>query len=109
MERISLLLWPPVGYCSIVWKDSALQQCCPREYKKKWIFLSAALIAATAIAASCGNDRDGAAHLRAADVPVHALVQSSADPTIAFPELFPLQIAVYWTNPNGNCLAHRDS
>jgi len=87
-----------------VWKDSALQQCCPREYKKKWIFLSAALIAATVIAASCGNDRDGAAHLRAADVPVHALVQSSADPTIAFPELFPLQIAVYWTNPNEGVL-----
>ena len=36
----------------------------------------------------------------AANVPVHSLLQSSADPTTAFPELFPLQVALYWTNPS---------
>jgi hypothetical protein len=67
------------------------------------MFLSAALIA-MATASSCGNDRYGVAHLRAADVPVHSLLHSPADSTAAFPELFPLQIAVYWTNPNEGVL-----
>jgi hypothetical protein len=67
------------------------------------LFLPAALVAAV-IASSCGNDRNGVAHLRAADVPVRALVHSSADPAAAFPELFPLQIAVYWTSPDEGVL-----
>jgi hypothetical protein len=37
-------------------------------------------------------------------VPVGALLHSSEDPTAAFPELFPMQIAVYWTNPNEGVL-----
>ena len=73
-------------------------------YKEKWLFLSAALVAATAIATSCGNEKDGVFHLRTADVPVHALHHSFADPTTDFPELFPLQIAVYWTNPEEGVL-----
>src|ERR1700675_1583922 len=104
MERISLLLWPTVGYCFIVWKDSVLQQFCPWDYKKKWIFLSTALCVAMTMASSCGNDQNGVADLCPANVPVHALLQSSADPTIAFPELFPLQVAVYWTNPDEGVL-----
>jgi hypothetical protein len=56
------------------------------------------------MASSCGNDQNGAGHLRAADVPVQALAQRSADPTISFPELFPLQVAVYWTNPDEGVL-----
>jgi hypothetical protein len=68
------------------------------------MFPSAALVLAAATAASCGNDRNGIADLRTADVPVHALVHSSEDPTAAFPELFPLQIAVYWTNPDEGVL-----
>jgi len=86
-----------------LWK-AALLQFFPWDYKKKWIFLSAALISATAIAFSCGNDQDGLAHLRAANVPVHSLLQSSADPTTAFPELFPLQVALYWTNASEGVL-----
>jgi hypothetical protein len=66
--------------------------------------LLAALILATAMAYSCRNDQEGAAYLRAADVPVHALLHSSEDPTAAFPELFPMQIAVYWTSPNEGVL-----
>jgi hypothetical protein len=79
-------------------------QFCPWANKKEWMFLSAALILATAMASSCGNDQEGVANLRAADVPVHTLLHSSEDPTAAFPELFPLQIAVYWTNTNEGVL-----
>jgi hypothetical protein len=88
----------------MVWKHSALLQFCPWVYKKKWVFLSVALIIAAAMASSCGNERNGVADLRAADVPVHALVHRSEDPTAVFPELFPLQIAVYWTNPDEGVL-----
>jgi hypothetical protein len=68
------------------------------------MLIFAALIVAMASASSCGDHQAQIAHLRAADVPVHALVHSSADPTAAFPELFPLQIAVYWTNPSEGVL-----
>lgn len=79
-------------------------QFCPWANKKGRIFLPVALILATAMASSCGNDQEGVANLHAADVPVHALLHSSEDPTAAFPELFPLQIAVYWTNQNESVL-----
>jgi hypothetical protein len=62
------------------------------------MFLSAGLILVAALASSCGNDQREVANLRVADVPVHVLLHSSEDPTAAFPELFPMQIAVYWTN-----------
>jgi hypothetical protein len=68
------------------------------------MFLSATLIAATAIANSCANNQNGVAHLRVADVPVHALLHNSADPTAVFPELFPLQVAVYWTSTDEGVL-----
>jgi hypothetical protein len=79
-------------------------QFCLWASKKGCMYLSAALILATAMASSCGNEQEGVANLRAADVPVHALVHSSEDPTAAFPELFRLQIAVYWTNPSEGVL-----
>src|SRR6267143_3937715 len=101
---ISLLPWRPVGYCFIAWRNSAMRQFRPWANKKERMFLSAALILATAMASSCGNDQEGVANLRAADVPVHALLHSSEDPTAAFPDLFPLQIAVYWTNPTEGVL-----
>jgi hypothetical protein len=68
------------------------------------MFLSAVLLAATQIIFSSASNHDEVAPLRAADVPVHALLHSSTDPTAAFPELFPLQIAVYWSNPNEGVL-----
>jgi hypothetical protein len=72
--------------------------------KKERMFLSTALILATAMASSCGNDQGGLANLHAADVPVHAMLHGPEDPTYAFPELFPMQIAVYWTNPDEGVL-----
>jgi hypothetical protein len=42
--------------------------------------------------------------LHTTEVPVHPLVRQNTDPTEAFPELFPLQIAVYWTNPEEGVL-----
>src|ERR1700681_1241750 len=104
MEHISLPPWRPVGYCFLVWNNSAMLQFCPWANKKEWMFLSAALILATAMASSCGDEQGGGTSLRAADVPVHALLHSSEDPAAAFPELFPMQIAVYWTNPNEGVL-----
>src|ERR1700731_1794087 len=86
------------------WKNSAMLQFCPWANQKAWMFLSTALILATAMASSCGDDQGRVASLRAADVPVGALLHSSEDPTSAFPELFPMQIAVYWTNPNEGVL-----
>jgi hypothetical protein len=68
------------------------------------LFISVALIVVAASASSCGKHQTQIAHLRAADVPVRALLHSSADPTVTFPELFPLQIAVYWTNPSEGVL-----
>jgi hypothetical protein len=87
-----------------VWTASAFFTFGHAAYKHKWMFISAVLIVTTATASSCGDHQAQIAHLRAADVPVHALVHSSADPTAAFPELFPLQIAVYWTNPSEGVL-----
>ena len=86
------------------WKNSAMLQFCSRANQKAWMFLSAALILATAMASSCGDDQGRVASLRAADVPVHALLHSSEDPAAAFPELFPMEVAVYWTNPNEGVL-----
>jgi hypothetical protein len=81
-----------------VLEESLLLQFGSWTWKRKWMFLSMPLIVAAVMTSSCRNDRDGVSNLRAADVPVHALVHNTEDPTAAFPELFPLQIAVYWTN-----------
>jgi hypothetical protein len=59
-------------------------------------FLAAALLP------GCGREK--VPDLRAAEVPVHGLIHRSVDPTIAFPESFPLQVAVYWTKGDDDIL-----
>jgi len=46
-----------------------------------------------------GCTREKVPDLRAAQVAIRPLIHNSADPTVSFPEAFPLQIAVYWTKP----------
>jgi hypothetical protein len=58
------------------------------------------LIACWAAAFLCGCAQEKIPVLRAAEVPVHALIHHSFDPTVEFPETFPLQIAVYWSKPD---------
>jgi hypothetical protein len=43
--------------------------------------------------------------LHFAAIPVRSLAHSRNDATIEFPELFPMQVAVYWTNHDENVLA----
>lgn len=52
----------------------------------------------------CDSDTKQISHLRAANVPLLALATVAA-PTTSFPELFPLQIALYWSKPDENPLA----
>jgi hypothetical protein len=77
---------------------------CYEAYKVKWILFSVVLFLVASTVASCGNQQDELAHLRAADVPVRPLLPTSGDPTITFPEVFPLQIAVYRTDPSEGVL-----
>ncbi|PYU22100.1 MAG: hypothetical protein DMG32_19035 [Acidobacteria bacterium] len=62
------------------------------------------LIAFLATACLSGCGREKVPDLRAAEVPVHALIHHVADPTVAFPESFPLQVAVYWSKPDEDIL-----
>ncbi len=43
--------------------------------------------------------------LHVADVPVHPLTHHSQDPAAAFPESFPMQVALYWSDQDENLLA----
>jgi len=52
---------------------------------------------------ACGHDRTKDLH--AAIVPVHPLIHAELDPTVEFPESFPMQVALYWTNHDENVLA----
>jgi hypothetical protein len=65
---------------------------------------SARLLCAVASALLCGCAHEQMPDLHAADVPVHALIHHTADPTVAFPESFPLQVAVYWAKPDDDIL-----
>ena len=69
-------------------------------------FLLCALFIAAPLVLSCrsGNSDETITNLHAADVPVRALVRPQVDPTAAFPETFPMQVAVYWTNPKPGIL-----
>lgn len=58
------------------------------------IFLFVVALAQT----SCSQDP--AASLHAADVPVHPLAHAMTDPTVEFPESFPMQVAVYRADPS---------
>jgi hypothetical protein len=61
------------------------------------LFCSLSLITA------CGPDP--VRTLRFAVVPVHPLAHSTNDPTVEFPETFPMQVAVYWTGRDASVLA----
>ena len=59
-------------------------------------------MAVASLLTACGHDPTK--DLRAGIVPVHPLLLSEPDPTVEFPESFPMQIAVYWTNRDENVL-----
>jgi hypothetical protein len=65
---------------------------------KTFVPLAIAALAALTFGFSCRTDEKQLTHLHAADVPVRALSHTSTDFTAAFPELFPLQVAVFWSN-----------
>lgn len=44
------------------------------------------------------------AQLKTKDVPVRPLIRGSADPTVAYPESFSLQVAMYWSKPEESVL-----
>jgi hypothetical protein len=75
---------------------------CRRHPGKKCMILIA--IAAAAMASVWGCSRDPVSGLHAAEAPVRALSHHSDDPTAAFPESFPLQVAVYWSKPDEGLL-----
>jgi len=58
------------------------------------------------VAASCltGCRIDPTKGLHAAIVPVHPLAHTESDPTVEFPESFPMQVALYWTTRDENVL-----
>jgi len=74
-------------------------------FKSRYIRFNAAilLMAVTSSVIACKHDptRD----LHAATIPVHPLVHADSDPTVEFPESFPMQVALYWTNHDENVLA----
>lgn len=67
-------------------------------------YLRGALIVLLAATSFCGCGQEKIPDLHAAHVPVHALIHQQEDPTVAFPELFPLQIAVYWSKTDDDIL-----
>ena len=72
--------------------------------KRKIVGLLATLLGISALA-FCGNDSDRLIRqLHVADVPVRPLVHESQTPTEAFPESFPLQVALYWSKADENPL-----
>src|ERR1700730_16899031 len=64
----------------------------------------ALVVLGSAAAAAEGLKQGESSPLHAAEVPVHALVRQNKDPTESFPEQFPLQIAVYWSNSSEGVL-----
>lgn len=56
------------------------------------------------VGALCGCTSDRVPNLHAADVPVRALAHEQQDPTLAFPESFALQVAVYRTKDDEGIL-----
>lgn len=67
-------------------------------------YLRGTLIAFLAAAFLCGCSQEKIPDLHAARVPVHALIHQHEDPTVAFPESFPLQTAVYWSKTDEDIL-----
>ena len=73
-----------------------------RNPNKKYMILIA--IAATVMASLWEYRRDPVSGLHTAEAPVRGLMHHSDDPTVAFPESFPLQVAVYWSKPDEGLL-----
>lgn len=65
--------------------------------------LTITLGAIAILQAGCGPGP--ARDLQAAAVPVRPLRHVAEDPTVEFPEAFPVQVAVYWTNGDENVLS----
>jgi hypothetical protein len=59
-------------------------------------------MAVASLLMACGQG--AAKDLHAGIVPIHPLVHAQPDSTVEFPESFPMQVAVYWTNRDENVL-----
>jgi hypothetical protein len=90
-----------IGKCA---PDKNGNQTYPRPGKGAAIPAALSLLLMLTCSFGCGSDTRAISHLRAADVPLLAL-PVPADPTVVFPELFPLQIAVYWSSADENPLS----
>jgi hypothetical protein len=62
--------------------------------------LAIVLLGSAAVLTPRAPRQSETSQLHTTEVPVHSLIHQSKDPTEMFPELFPLQIAVYWTTPD---------
>lgn len=72
--------------------------------KRATLLLSVILIGA--VFAAPGQTAESTfSRLHVADVPVHPLAHHSQDPAAAFPESFPMQVALYWSGQDENPLA----
>jgi hypothetical protein len=96
-QHITLAFCVRVRYFRKMLMESAPQRY-RGTYRNARTMLLIAFVAAVAIAFACNNDQGVTANLQTASVPVHAVVHTAENPTIAYPELFPLQISIYWTN-----------
>jgi len=75
-----------------------------KSVKTQFIVLAIVLSGSAAAASPRTLKQSETSQLHTREVPVQPLVHQSKDPTDVFPELFPLQIAVYWTNPEEGVL-----
>ena len=72
--------------------------------KRTALAVSLILFGAVSVARSQSNERL-ISQLQVGDVPVHPLIHNLQDPTAAFPESFPMQVALYWSSQDENPLA----
>src|SRR6202022_3024854 len=75
-----------------------------KSVKTQFLVLAIVLAGSAAAASPRTLKQSETSQLHTREVPVQPLVHQSKDPTDVFPELFPLQIAVYWTNPEEGVL-----
>jgi hypothetical protein len=74
-------------------------------HERRFLEFKAAILVLAALNSLMACGRDHTKDLHAAIVPVHSLVHAEPDPTVEFPETFPMQVALYWTNHDENVLA----
>jgi hypothetical protein len=75
-----------------------------RERLSTFVGLIATALLALALPPLGGRQGGTITDLHAGDVPVQPLVHHISDPVTAYPEKFPMQVAVYWTMPNESVL-----